>query len=241
MPRLNATVHRRGPTVVLAGDADAALRGLRRGADEWCARASTMEIARVSKPCFVARSRLVVIPKSLPARQRSRRMRAGLARSAVFQVLADSIIQGINDAFLLRRQRVIRILAKIMHDVVKGVCGEGRLRRPYRSDDFIFVIRPPTSRRCTEIVSRLDTIIHVILGAGRRSGIFFGKDRRGQFTVSLMTVAIGVVTTTGATHARRPGERARHRMKSYERRFRVGVYVDSRTDSNGRCQPHSVQ
>ena len=40
--------------------------------------------------------------------------------------------------------RVIRILAKILHDVVKGLCGEDGFVGHIGGDDFIFVV--PTQR-----------------------------------------------------------------------------------------------
>jgi diguanylate cyclase (GGDEF)-like protein len=93
--------------------------------------------------------------------------------------------------------RVIRILAKILHDVVKGLCGEDGFVGHIGGDDFIFVV--PTQavgEACAEIVNVFDLLIpYQYSEQDRRAGYFFGKDRRGQLhRVPLMTVSIGVVT-----------------------------------------------
>jgi diguanylate cyclase (GGDEF)-like protein len=132
--------------------------------------------------------------------------------------------------------RVIRILAKILHDVVKGVCGEDGFVGHIGGDDFIFVI--PTaciSEVCAEIVSVFDTLIpYQYSEQDRRAGYFFGKDRRGQLhRVPLMTVSIGVVTNDRRhfTHAAQVSELATE-MKSYAKTLPGSVFsVDRRTDS----------
>jgi len=132
--------------------------------------------------------------------------------------------------------RVIRILAKILHDVVKGVCGEDGFVGHIGGDDFIFVI--PTqciSEVCSEIVSVFDTLIpYQYSEQDRRAGYFFGKDRRGQLhRVPLMTVSIGVVTNDRRhfTHAAQVSELATE-MKSYAKTLPGSVdSVDRRTDS----------
>lgn len=132
--------------------------------------------------------------------------------------------------------RVIRILAKILHDVVKGVCGEDGFVGHIGGDDFIFVI--PTqciSEVCSEIVSVFDTLVpYQYSEQDRRAGYFFGKDRRGQLhRVPLMTVSIGVVTNDRRhfTHAAQVSELATE-MKSYAKTLPGSVYsVDRRTDS----------
>jgi diguanylate cyclase (GGDEF)-like protein len=93
--------------------------------------------------------------------------------------------------------RVIRLLAKILHDVVKGICGERGFVGHIGGDDFIFIV-PATAvgDTCTEIVTVFDTLVpYQYSEQDRRAGYFFGKDRRGQLhRVPLMTVSIGVVT-----------------------------------------------
>jgi diguanylate cyclase (GGDEF)-like protein len=132
--------------------------------------------------------------------------------------------------------RVIRILAKILHDVVKGVCGEEGFVGHIGGDDFIFVI-PSTAiiEVCEEIVNIFDLLIPLQYSEqDRRAGYFFGKDRRGQLhRVPLMTVSIGVVTNDRRhfTHAAQVSELATE-MKSYAKTLEGSVYsVDRRTDS----------
>jgi diguanylate cyclase (GGDEF)-like protein len=132
--------------------------------------------------------------------------------------------------------RVIRILAKILHDVVKGVCGEDGFVGHIGGDDFIFVIPlREIAEVCEEIVNIFDLLIPLQYSEqDRRAGYFFGKDRRGQLhRVPLMTVSIGVVTNERRhfTHAAQVSELATE-MKSYAKTLEGSVYsVDRRTDS----------
>jgi len=131
--------------------------------------------------------------------------------------------------------RVIRILARILHDVVKGVVAEEGFVGHIGGDDFIFVI--PVDRIheiCEEIVSVFDTLIPFQYSdQDRRAGYFFGKDRRGQLhRVPLMTVSIGVVTNERRhfTHAAQVSELATE-MKSYAKTLPGSVFsIDRRTD-----------
>ncbi|MDB4915738.1 MAG: hypothetical protein JWM95_3382 [Gemmatimonadetes bacterium] len=132
--------------------------------------------------------------------------------------------------------RVIRILAKILHDVVKGLCGEEGFVGHIGGDDFIFVIPSrDIVEVCEEIVGIFDLLIPLQYSEqDRRAGYFFGKDRRGQLhRVPLMTVSIGVVTNDRRhfTHAAQVSELATE-MKSYAKTLEGSVYsVDRRTDS----------
>jgi len=93
--------------------------------------------------------------------------------------------------------RVIRVLARILHDVVKGVCGEEGFVGHIGGDDFIFIIPAGAVQDvCGEIVTVFDLLVPMQYSeSDRRAGYFFGKDRRGQLhRVPLMTVSIGVVT-----------------------------------------------
>jgi diguanylate cyclase (GGDEF)-like protein len=131
--------------------------------------------------------------------------------------------------------RVIQILAKILHDVVKGMCGEAGFVGHIGGDDFIFVI--PIDRVndiCSEVVAVFDTLIPFQYSEqDRRAGYFFGKDRRGQLhRVPLMTVSIGVVTNERRhfTHAAQVSELATE-MKSYAKTLPGSVFtVDRRSD-----------
>jgi GGDEF domain-containing protein len=132
--------------------------------------------------------------------------------------------------------RVIRILAKILHDVVKGLCGEDGFVGHIGGDDFIFIIPvAEITDVCEEIVFIFDQLIPLQYSEqDRRAGYFFGKDRRGQLhRVPLMTVSIGVVTNErrNFTHAAQVSELATE-MKSYAKTLEGSVYsVDRRTDS----------
>lgn len=132
--------------------------------------------------------------------------------------------------------RVIRILAKILHDVVKGLCLDEGFVGHIGGDDFIFII-PVSSvnEACSEIVEVFDTLIpYQYSEQDRRAGYFFGKDRRGQLhRVPLMTVSIGVVTNERRhfTHAAQVSELATE-MKSYAKTLPGSVFsIDRRQDA----------
>jgi diguanylate cyclase (GGDEF)-like protein len=132
--------------------------------------------------------------------------------------------------------RVIRILAKILHDVVKGYCGEAGFVGHIGGDDFIFIV-PATAvaDTCGEVISIFDALVPFQYSEqDRRAGYFFGKDRRGQLhRVPLMTVSIGVVTNERRqfTQASQMSELATE-MKSYAKTLSGSVYtVDRRQDA----------
>jgi diguanylate cyclase (GGDEF)-like protein len=131
--------------------------------------------------------------------------------------------------------RVIRILAKILHDVVKGVCTEQGFVGHIGGDDFIFVIPASlVNETCGEIVSIFDALVpYQYSEQDRRAGYFFGKDRRGQLhRVPLMTVSIGVVSNERRQFATaaQVSELATE-MKSYAKTLTGSVYtIDRRQD-----------
>ena len=133
--------------------------------------------------------------------------------------------------------RVIRILAQILHDVVKGLCNEEGFVGHIGGDDFIFIIPiAAVSETCAEIVSIFDALApYQYSEQDRRAGYFFGKDRRGQLhRVPLMTVSIGVVTNERRhfTHAAQVSALATE-MKSYAKTLPGSVYsIDRRTDAS---------
>lgn len=132
--------------------------------------------------------------------------------------------------------RVIRILAKILHDVVKGFCGEDGFVGHIGGDDFIFIVpASAVAETCGEVISIFDALVpYQYSEQDRRAGYFFGKDRRGQLhRVPLMTVSIGVVTNERRqfTHASQMSELATE-MKSYAKTLTGSVYtVDRRQDA----------
>ncbi|HEX5830314.1 MAG TPA: GGDEF domain-containing protein [Gemmatimonadaceae bacterium] len=131
--------------------------------------------------------------------------------------------------------RVIRILAMILHDVVKGACGADGFVGHIGGDDFLFVIPADAVHEiCREIVSIFDALIpQQYSDADRRAGYFFGKDRRGHLhRVPLMTVSIGVATNQRRhfSHAAQVSELATE-MKTYAKSLPGSVYaIDRRVD-----------
>jgi diguanylate cyclase (GGDEF)-like protein len=127
---------------------------------------------------------------------------------------------------------VIRILAKILHDVVKGICGEDGFVGHIGGDDFICITPAADAARvCEAVVDVFDTLIpYQYSTQDRTTGYYFGKDRRGKLhRVPLMTVSIGVVTNAhrAFTHPAQISELATE-MKSYAKTFPGSVYVVDR-------------
>jgi GGDEF domain-containing protein len=128
--------------------------------------------------------------------------------------------------------RVIFILSRILHDVVRGITGSAGFVGHIGGDDFIFVI--PSARIgdvCGEILSVFDTLIPLQYNdQDRRAGYFFGKDRRGQLhRVPLMTLSIGIVTNRNRkfAHPAQVSELATE-MKSYAKTLPGSVFVVDR-------------
>jgi len=131
--------------------------------------------------------------------------------------------------------RVIRILAKVLHDVVRGLSPEGGFVGHIGGDDFIFLVPMLQAPEiCQEIVTIFDLLVpYQYSEQDRMAGYYFGKDRRGQLhRVPLMTVSIGVVTNERRTfsHPAQVSELATE-MKSYAKTLNGSVYVvDRRQD-----------
>lgn len=92
---------------------------------------------------------------------------------------------------------VIRLLARILHDVVKGLCAESGFVGHIGGDDFLYVVPIASMQRvCDEVIRTFEELIALQYSEqDRRVGYFFGKDRRGQLhRVPLMTLSVGVVT-----------------------------------------------
>jgi GGDEF domain-containing protein len=131
--------------------------------------------------------------------------------------------------------RVIRILAMLLHDVVKGLCGERGFVGHIGGDDFIFIIPyDAIAEICGEITSTFDLLVpYQYSEVDRRAGYFFGKDRRGVLDrVPLMTLSIGVVTNAQRTFKEpRVVSRLATEMKTYAKTLSGSVYsIDRRTD-----------
>jgi GGDEF domain-containing protein len=134
--------------------------------------------------------------------------------------------------------RVIYLLSRILHDVVKGLLGQRGFVGHIGGDDFIFVIpADEISPVCVEILEVFDTLIPLQYNdQDRRAGYFFGKDRRGQLhRVPLMTLSIGIVTNRHRrfAHPAQVSELATE-MKSYAKTLPGSVFVvDRRQGTNG--------
>lgn len=131
--------------------------------------------------------------------------------------------------------RVIRILAMILHDVVKGLCGEKGFVGHIGGDDFIFIIPyEAIADTCEDITATFDLLVpYQYSEPDRRAGYFFGKDRRGVLDrVPLMTLSIGVVTNAQRTFKEaRQVSRLATEMKTYAKTLTGSVYsIDRRTD-----------
>ena len=128
--------------------------------------------------------------------------------------------------------RVIRILAKILHDVVRGMRPTDGFVGHIGGDDFIFIVPVRSAPEiCQEIIAIFDALVPCQYSEqDRHAGYFFGKDRRGQLhRVPLMTVSIGVVTNErrAFTHPAQVSELATE-MKSYAKTLPGSVYVVDR-------------
>lgn len=131
--------------------------------------------------------------------------------------------------------RVIRVLALVLHDVVKGLCGERGFVGHIGGDDFIFVVPNEfATEACETVVETFEALVPFqYTEADRRAGYYFGKDRRGHLhRVPLMSVSIGVVTNERRrfTRAAQVSELASE-MKSYAKAKPGSVFaVDRRQD-----------
>ena len=128
--------------------------------------------------------------------------------------------------------RVIYILSRVLHDVVKGLMGSRGFVGHIGGDDFIFVIpASDISPVCSEILEVFDSLIPLQYNdQDRRAGYFFGKDRRGQLhRVPLMTLSIGIVTNRHRrfAHPAQVSELATE-MKSYAKTLPGSVFVVDR-------------
>jgi len=132
--------------------------------------------------------------------------------------------------------RVIRMLARILRDVVTGYCPEAGFIGHIGGDDFIFNV--PLERMricCEEIIALFDEFVPFqYTEEDRQAGYFLGRDRRGNILwVPLMTLSIGVVTNHQRefTHTARVSELATE-MKTFAKKLPGSVYaVDRRTDA----------
>jgi len=132
---------------------------------------------------------------------------------------------------------VIRLVARLLHDVVKGRCGESGFVGHIGGDDFLYIVPiVDMPRVCDEVIRVFDELAPMQYSeADRRAGYFLGKDRRNQlYRVPLMTLSVGVVTNQ---HRRfgRPAEVSElaTEMKSYAKTLPGSVWtLDRRRDED---------
>lgn len=143
-----------------------------------------------------------------------------------------------------RGNQVIQLLARLLHDVVKGLCGEEGFVGHIGGDDFLYVVPIAAMPRvCDEVIRVFDELIPLQYSAhDQRVGYFFGKDRRGQLhKVPLMTLSVGVVT-----NQRRRFVRASEvselvtEMKSYAKTLPGSIWVVDRRRDEAAAPSHSA-
>ena len=142
--------------------------------------------------------------------------------------------------------RVIRVIARVLHDVVKGVCGERGFVGHIGGDDFIVIVPAQEAADvCGEAIAVFDLLVpYQYSEPDRRAGYFFGKDRRGQLhRVPLMTLSIGVVTNErrAFTSPTQVSELATE-MKGYAKTLPGSVFaVDRRQDHLTSAEAEAVR
>ena len=132
--------------------------------------------------------------------------------------------------------RVIRMVARLLHDVVTGLVGERGFVGHIGGDDFLFVLPlEHVVESCALIVETFELLVPLQYSdADRRSGYYFGKDRRGQLhRVPLMSLSIGVATTERRRYADAAQmSRLASEMKGYAKAQPGSLYaVDRRNDT----------
>jgi GGDEF domain-containing protein len=226
--------------VVLSGDAEAALAAaFAAGADEVIREgmAPAEVLARLDVMMRRAERDLHVQPTTRlpgpPVIEREIRRRIDLAEPFAVCYADLDHFKEYNDRYSYAEgDRIIRMLSRILHDVVAGMCAEEGFVGHIGGDDFIFIVPvryvPDT---CREIISVFDLLVpYQYSEQDRRAGYYFGKDRRGQLhRVPLMTLSIGIVTNERRrfTHPAQVSELATE-MKSYAKTLSGSVFVVDR-------------
>ncbi len=193
------------PTIALVGaGADAAVRALTAGADEAIGPKMSEEemVARLAATIRRSDRDVYVHPSTrLPGtvtieNEITRRLEAGVLFAVCYADLDH--FKEFNDRYgYYEGDRIIRLLAQILHDVAWGVCAEEGFVGHIGGDDFIFILPlAAVNEVCSEVIAVFDALAPLQYSEpDRRAGYFFGKDRRGQLhRVPLMTLSIGVVS-----------------------------------------------
>lgn len=131
---------------------------------------------------------------------------------------------------------VIRILSRILRDMVRGLAPGGFVGH-IGGDDFIFIVPLQYLEvTCDEIIRLFDELIpYQYTEEDRRAGYFLGKDRRGHIhRIPLMTLSIGVVTNQFQVfeHTGQISELAAE-MKTFAKTLPGSVYVVDRRHQTG--------
>ena len=190
---------------VVDGDRSGVAELLNAGADEALTADAGEEEAVARIVATVRRSvrDLAAQPTTrLPAagvieREIDRRIAAGVPFAACYADLDH--FKEFNDRYGYHEgDRVIRMVARILHDAAVGTAGPDAFVGHVGGDDFMLVL--PLDRAlevCTLALDVFDLFVPFQYSeADRRVGYYFGKDRRGQLhRVPLMTLSIGVATT----------------------------------------------
>jgi GGDEF domain-containing protein len=126
---------------------------------------------------------------------------------------------------------VIRMLSRILRDVVRGLAPGGFVGH-IGGDDFIFnVTVEHLEATCDAIIQIFDELIpYQYTEEDRRAGYFLGKDRRGNiYRIPMMALSIGVVTNQFQTfeHTGQISELAAE-MKTYAKSLPGSKYVVDR-------------
>lgn len=241
------------PVVMLvpAEREDLILAGLEAGADE--VLTDTMELReqllRLRMMLHRADRDVSVHPTTrLPGTaQIERDMAERMRRGQMFAVCYADLdhFKEFNDRYGYNEgDRVIRMLARILRDVVKGHEVDGFIGH-IGGDDFIFNVSFERMRVCCEeIIETFDELIPFQYSEeDRDAGYFLGRDRRGNILwVPIMTLSIGVVTNEQRTftHTARVSELATE-MKTFAKKLPGSVYaVDRRSDTEGAYYGRSI-
>jgi len=231
------------PAALISADgAEAMAAGFEAGADEVITISTPDENVFPRLDAMIRRSErdLSVHPSTRLAGAAAIEMEIGrrLSTGEAFAVCYADLdhFKEFNDRYSYNQgDRVIRILAKLLHDVVKGLCGERGFIGHIGGDDFIFIIPyNMIPEVCGEIVATFDILApYQYSEQDRRAGYFFGKDRRGHLDrVPLMTLSIGVVTNLkrNLTNPAQVSQLATE-MKTYAKSLPGSIYtVDRRSD-----------
>lgn len=128
--------------------------------------------------------------------------------------------------------RVIRVVARVLHDAAVGVVGPEAFVGHIGGDDFMLVLPLAYARAVCELALEVfDALVPLqYTDADRRAGYYFGKDRRGSLhRVPLMSLSIGVATTE-RRRFREPAEVSRlaSEMKTFAKAKSGSVYAFDR-------------